>query len=86
MHNIIGNNIHNIAIVPSEIPLISSEKFRLPANRSFLISMFDLMGARIRKTLNVFLSKFVKFALHGALCWYTANNANLEIFVVKIFS
>ena len=66
---IIGNDIHNIAIVPSEIPLIS---FFLPTDRSFLISTFDAMGTRIRKTLNVFLSKFAELTLHGAvcICWY----------------
>ena len=51
-----GDDINNIVIVPSEIPIIS--EFILPTNVSFLISTFDPMGVRIRMTLHIDLSKF----------------------------
>ena len=54
----LGENINNIVIIPSEIPLLSSENFGLPANVSFLISAFDPSGTRIQTTLDVTLSKF----------------------------
>ena len=50
-----GNDVHNIAIVPSELPLISDSI--LPQTVSFLISGFDSMDSRIRTTLQVELSK-----------------------------
>lgn len=51
---LVGDDIHNIAIVSSEIPLISGlPKF----NNSFLISILDPMGAHIQVALSVYLSK-----------------------------
>ena len=65
----LGENINNIVIIPSEIPLISSENFILPADVSFLISAFDPSGTRIRMTLDVTLSEFDEaFGLHGYMC------------------
>ena len=52
-----GGDIHNIVITTSEIPLVAN--FLLPTNLSFLISAFDPMGARIRTTLNILLSKCI---------------------------
>ena len=64
----LGENINNIVIIPSEIPLISSEDFILPADVSFLISAFDPSGTRIRMTLDVTLSKFNEaLGLHGMI-------------------
>ena len=55
----IGNDISNIVIVPSEIPLISL----LTGNLSLFISGFAPMGTRIRETLQVQISKYV--LVHG---------------------
>ena len=52
---ILGGDIHNIVIITSEIPLIAG--LPLPTNLSLLISTFDPMGARIRMTLSITLSK-----------------------------
>ena len=69
MLTFLGNNINNIVIIPSEIPLISSENFILPADVSFLISTFDPSGTRIRTTLDVTLSKFDEaLGLYGYTC------------------
>ena len=54
----IGNDIHNVVVIPSEIPLISS--FLLPTDVSFLVTATDSMGSRVSMTLNVMLSKFSK--------------------------
>ena len=53
--NFVGNDIHNIVLVPSEIPFISD--FILPQNVSFTISAFDPEESCIQITLNVSLSK-----------------------------
>ena len=67
--NFLGENINNIAIIPSEIPLLSSEDFTLPADVSFLISTFDPSGTRIRTILDVTLSKFDEvLGLYGYMC------------------
>jgi hypothetical protein len=58
-----GGDVHNIVVIPSEIPLISS--LPLPTNVSLLISANDSMGDPIRTTLNFALSKFSK-VLHGS--------------------
>ena len=51
----VGNDIHNIVIVPSEMPFIT-----LPQNVSFMISAFVLEERLIQTTLNVSLSKLWK--------------------------
>ena len=56
--NFVGNDIHNIVIVPSEIPLISG--FMLPQYVPFMISAFDLEENHIQITLNISLSKLWK--------------------------
>ena len=55
----VGSDFSNIAIIPSEIPLIS--KYILPNAESFLISAFDPTGTLIRASLQVQLSKLLLF-------------------------
>ena len=48
----VGNDIHNIVIVPSEMPFII-----LPQNVSFMISAFDPEERHIQTIMNISLSK-----------------------------
>ena len=58
---ILGGDIHNIVIITSETPLVAD--LTLPTNLPLLISTFDPMGARIRTTLNITLSKCSYYSL-----------------------
>ena len=59
LYTCIGNDLHNVVVIPSEIPLIS--QFQLPTNATFLVSTTDSMGSLVSMTLNIVLSKFSIF-------------------------
>ena len=61
---IIGRNIHNFVIVPSELPLATIGLY-LPIRRNLTISTSDKMGAPVETSLQVNLSKCTHVTYYG---------------------